>query len=75
MIGSRLKPEVKLTRREQSFLRLLNEPGATVAEGLTVGFELHQRGLVQFAKFGRYGITDAGRAAIEAYEKQSEFGF
>lgn len=54
---------IKLTSRERHFLGLLMEDGATISKGLSVGASLHRRGLVHYAKFGRYGITAEGIAA------------
>lgn len=54
---------MKLTRRQRHFLELLY-PDGTIAIGLTVGADLRLMGLVRIAKYGRYGITEAGAQAI-----------
>ncbi len=63
-----------LTSRERRFLSLLTEPGATICTGMpggynsngpaTVGASLKRKGYVAIAKFGRLGITEAGRQAL-----------
>lgn len=61
-----------LTRRERHFLGLLMEEGATISKGLSVGAALHRRGLVHFAKWGRYGITAEGVAAYNGGAVQAK---
>jgi hypothetical protein len=53
-----------LSRRERYFLSLLAPDGATIMVGLSVGESLYIKGLVTLAKWKRYGITEAGRAAL-----------
>lgn len=60
-----------LTDREISFLRLLTDNGATISVGTTVGYTLYKRGLVTVAKWGRYGITEAGRTALRPATQSS----
>jgi hypothetical protein len=55
---------VKLSHRERHFLSLLVPDGATIGVGLSVGASLRHKGLVTVAKYGRYGITEAGKAAL-----------
>lgn len=54
----------KLSHRERHFLSLLIPDGSTIQVGLSVGASLQRRGLVTLAKYKRYGITEAGRAAL-----------
>jgi hypothetical protein len=54
----------KLTHRDRYFLSLLAPDGATIYVGTSVGASLYRRGLVTKAKWGRYGITEAGKAAL-----------
>ena len=55
---------VNLSRKERHFLRLLVEPGATIAMGTRVGSNLAAKRLVTEARWGRWGITPAGIEAI-----------
>jgi hypothetical protein len=48
------------------------EEGATISKGSSVGDSLYWRGLVRIAKYGRYGITDAGRAAFTTGEVKAK---
>jgi hypothetical protein len=56
----------KLTRKERVFLTILSEPGATIATGTAAGKRLHALRYVSEVKWGRYGITPAGAAALAA---------
>jgi hypothetical protein len=55
----------KLTRKERFFLSLIY-PTGTIAVGTKVGEKLFVRGFLTI-KFGRYGITPEGAAAICEY--------
>jgi hypothetical protein len=61
-----MAPAVKLKRQERRMLALMHD-GGTIAVGLGAGMDLHRRGFVQIAKFGRWGITAEGKLAIEGY--------
>jgi hypothetical protein len=58
----------QLSRRERYFLSLLVPDGATIGVGTSVGESLRWRGLVTLARFGRLGITEAGREALHGRE-------
>jgi hypothetical protein len=60
----------KLTRRERRFLAAML-PDGTVATGTHVGQDLRARGLVSEVRWGRLGLTDAGREAISQYPESA----
>jgi hypothetical protein len=57
-----------LDRKEWILLNLLAEaPDATVGQGTRAGASLARRGLVRVAKYGRWGITEAGRGVLAGH--------
>lgn len=59
-----------LTARQARFLAIVE--GGTVAVGLRIGEQLYQRGLLTIAKWGRYGITPIGQAALDRYRQPTQ---
>lgn len=66
LFGGELKAHVKLDRKEQRFLATIYD-GGTIGTGTEVGARLERRGLVEEVKWGRLGISAAGKAAIDNY--------
>jgi hypothetical protein len=59
----------RISEQERHFLSLINSEDATIGVGTSIGARLHRRGLVQIAKSGRYGITEAGKKVCGEQEE------
>jgi hypothetical protein len=68
--GRLCKRSAQISHAERHFLGLLLEHGSSIAVGSATGHALHERGLVQVVKRGRYGITLAGILAITGAERR-----
>lgn len=66
LFAGELKAHVKLDASEQYWLAVIRD-GGTIGTGTKVGYQLLRRGMVREVKWGRYGITPAGAAAIDLY--------
>lgn len=60
---------LKLKPRQLRFLRLMY-PAGSVCVGLDVGQHMLARGYLILGRNGRYTLSPAGRAAIEAADKR-----
>lgn len=56
---------MKATQRERRFMAAMM-PDGTVATGSITGVNLHRRGLIEQVRWGRYGLTEAGRELMAA---------
>ena len=51
---------MKASQKERRFMAAML-PDGTVATGSVIGHNLHRRGLIEQVRWGRYGLTEAGR--------------